>query len=131
MRHDIQMNKQMPSQLRKCQTCGKEFRAYTSELRKGGGKFCSRKCWFGRTVWTHDHFFKHVTKLENGCWVWNGPFTHWGYGKIGTGRGTSNGSRMAHRTSWEFHNGPVPHGMLVCHKCDNPPCIRIDHLFLG
>ncbi|HTP29702.1 MAG TPA: HNH endonuclease, partial [Anaeromyxobacteraceae bacterium] len=37
----------------------------------------------------------------------------------------------AHRFAWEFAYGPIPHGMLVCHRCDNPPCVKAEHLFLG
>lgn len=40
-------------------------------------------------------------------------------------------SKYAHRLMWEEVNGPIPHGMCVLHRCDNPPCIRPDHLFLG
>lgn len=37
----------------------------------------------------------------------------------------------AHRWRWTQTYGPIPDGLWVLHKCDNPACWRLDHLFLG
>lgn len=62
------------------------------------------------------------------CWPWTGARRAEGYGMISDGNGHNTGT---HRLAWTFTNGPIPAGLFVCHRCDNPPCCNPAHLFLG
>lgn len=73
-------------------------------------------------------FWAKVSKGKTSeCWEWAAGRNEFGYGLF-----FLNGRReRAHRVSHSLFVGPIPEGMVVRHKCDNPPCINPDHLEVG
>lgn len=115
-----------------CACCGKAFTSYQSQKRRFCSKPCYHKSLVGRSpkhAGAHmapSHFFSFVDKTGD-CWIWKGHINASGYGHISV-----NGALvLAHRHAYALLHGSIPDGLFILHHCDNPPCVRADHLYAG
>lgn len=83
-----------------------------------------------KTKSPEERFWTKVRKTES-CWLWTAAKDQKGYGKLQVGTMKRPRYVVASRLSWEIHEGPIPPGIFVLHRCDEPSCVRPDHLFLG
>lgn len=110
-----------------CATCGAVLSLIPSRSANGKGRYCSNACFsLGRTRAYPARLYAKIDTSGDGCHPWLAARDKDGYGRVRRGM-----ERLrAHRAVWEHHHGPIPPGMQVCHRCDNPPCCRVEHLFL-
>lgn len=113
-----------------CAQCGAEF-----STRNRRTRYCSKRC--GGLARRHpvlDRIMAQIVKTAAGCWEWTGRVLPGprGYGSMKVvDRPRNQREQLVHRLMWIEVNGPIPDGLFVLHRCDNPPCCNPDHLFLG
>ncbi len=110
-----------------CKQCGQRFTS-----KHGDAQYCSQHC-SGIASNIHrvrrpieDRFWEKVDKTDE-CWNWIGTLTTHGYGNFSIDRRW----KLAPRVAWELYYGASPGKKHVLHECDNPRCVRKEHLFLG
>lgn len=108
---------------------------YTRWKRHGDPNHSTRP--MARGAGVEERFWSKVDQSggSDACWPWTAAVwaDRGGYGKFQAGSGRS-GTRVvyAHRFAYELIHGPIgDRFLLVCHRCDNPPCCNPVHLFLG
>jgi hypothetical protein len=101
--------------------CGRHYMAFR---RHGDPTAPVQQQLHGQTV--EERYWFRVKK-GRGCWEWTGAHNPKGYGVMRVGES----ARLAHRIAYEQAYGKVPLGLHVMHRCDNPGCVRPDHLTAG
>ena len=112
-----------------CEVCGKQFSTWRSEITRGGGKYCSRACYYKSQIREpnenaiRERFWSKVEKTAF-CWFWKAGKSDQGYGIFHEERKKV----PAHIFSFKLMKGLIPEGLTLDHICRNRSCVNPAHL---
>lgn len=109
-----------------CRVCEKPI-TIAASMYDSGVRCCSKQCQAQGQRKQPERIWRFGERTEQGCLTWTRSRHKWGYGFIRV----DEQAQLVHRIAWELTYGPIPDGLWVLHRCDNPPCFEPTHLFLG
>lgn len=123
-----------------CAYCSSQFDRYSmNRIRAAKPQYCRPQCFSAALADRAQQaastrlLSRVANKSDSECWEWTGRRTVHGYGVLDMRErgGKRARPRLAHRLIYEHFIGPLAADLVVCHRCDNPPCCNPAHLFIG